>query len=121
MGYSNYIHQKRSFTDKEWKQVLQEYDYLKEIGNIKPVNPENKDTIIFNGKNNSCESFYLEKNLENYFKGSMGEYYKKQFDKKKYHFNCCKTRMWEYDLSVWYMYVALNHISKDNITIWRDR
>ena len=44
MGYTNYIHQKRSFTDEEWKQVLQEYDYVKEIGHIEPVNPEDKDT-----------------------------------------------------------------------------
>ena len=31
MGYTNYWKQNKSFTDKEWKLVKDEYDYLKEV------------------------------------------------------------------------------------------
>ena len=30
MGYTNYINQKRSFTDEEWEQIKKEFEYLKE-------------------------------------------------------------------------------------------
>ena len=89
---------------------------------IEPIQLENKKAIAFNGKGQSCESFYLEKDLEEYFKCEhMGKYYKEQFDKQGYHFNFCKTRMFQYDLSVWYLCVAMSRISPKNITINRDR
>ena len=122
MGYTNYWHKKRSFTDKEWEQIFNEYLYVLDLEMIEPIQLENKKAIAFNGKGQSCESFYLEKDLEEYFKCEhMGKYYKEQFDKQGYHFNFCKTRMFQYDLSVWYLCVAMSRISPKNITINRDR
>ena len=122
MGYTNYIHQKRSFTDKEWEQIKQEFDYVKECARIIPIEQNNPNIIAFNGKNQSCETFWLCKNIEDYFNDNhMGDYYKEEFDKKGYHFNFCKTRMFPYDIDVWYLYVICLNVSKDNIEINRDR
>jgi len=122
MGYTNYIHQKRSFTDKEWEQIKQEFDYVKECARIIPIEQNNPNIIAFNGKNQSCETFWLCKNIEDYFNDNhMGDYYKEEFDKKGYHFNFCKTRMFPYDIDVWYLYVICLNVSKDNIKINRDR
>jgi|TARA_Y100000296_G_C5079178_1_gene209006 hypothetical protein len=122
MGYTNYIHQKRSFTDKEWEQIKQEFEYVKECARIIPIEQNNPNIIAFNGKNGSCETFWLCKNIEDYFNDNhMGDYYKEEFDKKGYHFNFCKTRMFPYDIDVWYLYVVCLNVSKDNIKINRDR
>ena len=34
MGYTNYIRQKRDFTDDEWRQITDEYNYIKEFKRI---------------------------------------------------------------------------------------
>ena len=31
MGYTNYWHQHNDFTDIEWKQIQEEYDYITEV------------------------------------------------------------------------------------------
>ena len=77
---------------------------------------------MFNGKNQSCETFMLCKNIDDYFKNKhMGDYYKKEYEKEGHHFNFCKTRMFDYDIDVWYLYVVASAVSKDNIHISRDR
>ena len=53
MGYTNYWHQYNDFTDEEWKSILEEYDYIKEVcGDIikDETTDLDRDThIIFNG------------------------------------------------------------------------
>ena len=123
MGYTNYLHQKRSFTDKEWDQIKREFEYVKECGRILDIS-ESESEIAFNGKDGSCETFVLLKNIEDYWgddENYMSSYYKKEFDKNGYHFNFCKTRMFPYDIDVWYLYVVCFNVSKDNIDISRDR
>ena len=62
------------------------------------------------------------KNIDDYFKNKhMGDYYKKEYEKEGHHFNFCKTRMFDYDIDVWYLYVVASAVSKDNIHISRDR
>jgi hypothetical protein len=121
MGYTNYIRQKRDFTDNEWEQLTDEYNYIKEFERISPLDcPDN--IIMFNGKNESCETFMLCKNLDDYFNDQhMGDVYKDEYKKQGYHFNFCKTRMFEYDIDVWYLYVVAFSVSKGNIEISRDR
>ena len=122
MGYTNYIQQKRTFTDEEWKQIKSEYEYVKEQGRIIPIEDTDENLIAFNGKGKSCETFWLCKNIEDYWSaGHMDDYYKEQFNKNGHHFNFCKTRMLPYDIDVWYLYVVCFNVCKDNITISRDR
>jgi len=124
MGYTNYINQKRSFTDEEWEQIKKEFEYLKECERIVPIENNNPNIIAFNGKNGSCETFFLCKNIEDYWADEsdhMSSYYKEEFDKNGYHFNFCKTRMFPYDVDVWHLYNVCFNVSKDNISIRRDR
>ena len=122
MGYTNYWHQKRNFNDAEWKQLTEEYDYLKDCGRIEPYD-KNPDQIAFNAKGNGCETFVLNKNLDEYFKSEhMGSYYKEKYEKDGNHFDFCKTRMFPYDIDVWHMLKVARIVSPDNITeISRDR
>ena len=121
MGYTNYIRQKRDFTDKEWEQLTDEYNYIKEFKRIDPLDcPDN--IIMFNGKNQSCETFMLCKNIDDYFKNKhMGDYYREEYEKEGFHFTFCKTRMFDYDIDVWHLCVVAEAVSKDNIHISRDR
>ena len=66
MGYTNYIRQKRDFTDDEWRQITDEYNYILEFKRISPLDCPD-DVIMFNGKNQSCETFMLCKNINDYF------------------------------------------------------
>ena len=115
MGYTNYWHQKRSFTDKEWEQIFNEYLYVLDLEMIEPIQLENKKAIAFNGKGSeSCETFILTKNLTREPIGDGLE-----------HFNFCKTNRNPYDKVVWKLlkfikFVVLNpndksfKISNDN-------
>ena len=50
MGYTNYWDQTKSFTDKEWKKVKDEYEYIKEIcEDIIIDQTKEADEIVFNG------------------------------------------------------------------------
>ena len=31
MGYTNYWHQHNDFTDDQWKEIKEEYEYVKEV------------------------------------------------------------------------------------------
>ena len=53
--------------------------------------------------------------------GKSKLYNKDEYKKQGYHFNFCKTRMFEYDIDVWYLYVVAFSVSKGNIEISRDR
>jgi len=112
MGYTNYWHQDMDFTDKEWKEIQSEVQYIKEMGeNVIDVHSEDKE-IIINGKP-GCETFVLNKN-----KPTVKEY--KQQDLT---FNCCKTRELPYDIYVWHLLVfcagMVNDVNKFSIS--RDR
>jgi hypothetical protein len=63
MGYTNYWHQYNDFTDEEWKSILQEYDYIKEVcKNIIVDETTKTNEIVFNGVGeNSHETFFLTK------------------------------------------------------------
>ena len=118
MGYTNYLHQKRNFTDKEWSMIKAEYDYIKECDRVLDMS-ENENEIAFNGKDGSCETFVLCKNIEDYWQDR--KWIKEDFEKDGYVFSCCKTRMYPYDIDVWYLYTVAFALCKDNITISRDR
>ena len=120
MGYTNYWHQKRSFTDNEWLAVVSEYDYLKECGRIEPW-ANNPCQISFNAKGDGCETFVLHKNIEDNFSDSH-HWRKERFDKEGYHFDFCKTRMHSYDIDVWHLLTVCHIVAPDVIIdISRDR
>ena len=63
MGYTNYWHQDMDFTNKEWKEIQSEVQYIKEMGeNVIDVHSEDKE-IIINGRP-GCETFILNKKWE---------------------------------------------------------
>ena len=64
MGYTNYWHQDIDFTNKEWKEIQSEVQYIKEMGkNVIDVHSEdkemnrilNKPIIITTSDNNNCQ------------------------------------------------------------------
>ena len=119
MGYTNYWHQKRSFTDAEWKELTEEYDYLKDCGRIEPYDSK-PDHIAFNARGEGCETFVLHKNIEDNW--SEREWKKESFDKDGYHFDFCKTRMFSYDIDVWHMLTVARVVAPESIIeISRDR
>ena len=64
MGYTNYYTQSTDFTDKEWKQIKSEFEYVKDhAGDIIEIQYDEKDYIQFNGTN-GCESFCLNKHAK---------------------------------------------------------
>ena len=105
MGYTNYWDQTKSFTDKEWKKVKDEYEYIKEIcEDIIIDQTKESDEIVFNGiKDLSHETFYINK----------------QNNKKS--FNFCKTARKPYDLAVWHLLYFINKETKALNEISRDR
>ena len=61
MGYTNYYNQSADFTDKEWNQIKDEFEYIKEIaGDSIVIQSNGENWIQFNG-NPGCESFYISK------------------------------------------------------------
>ena len=114
MGYTNYWHQHNDFTDIEWGQIKEEYNYIQEVCEGVIVDQsENKDEIIFNGmaiKGLDHETFILNKNTK----------IKKDYKEQDLSFNFCKTAMKPYDLAVWHMLCFVHRISPD-FAISRDR
>jgi len=114
MGYTNYWHQHNDFTDTEWSQIKQEYEYIKEACETIIVDQsENKDEIIFNGmaiKGLDHETFILNKNTKT----------KKDYKSQDLSFNFCKTAMKPYDLAVWHLLCFVQRICPD-FAISRDR
>ncbi len=110
MGYSNYWKQKKSFSNPEWKEIKDEYDYIKEVCNsIIDDQTKDDDEIVFNGKGDEmCETFVLLKNAR-----TVADY-----EGQDISFNFCKTRQFQYDIAVWHL---LTFIKQYGIEISRDR
>ena len=100
MGYSNYWHQKRSFTDSEWSEIK---DYLSRIyerhHNTISLSEITDEVLQFNGQSSqSCEDFTLHKNIrEPRYEDDMVELYEDDMVE----FNFCKTQQHPYDEVVW--------------------
>ena len=117
MGYTNYWHQYNDFTDEEWKQITEEYDYIKEVcGNI--IKDETTDLdenthIIFNGIGEDAhETFFLSKDARPFN-------FKKDYEGQDTSFYFCKTAMKPYDIAVWYMLTQIQRICP-SVSISRD-
>ena len=93
MGYTNYWNQKRAFTDEEWSEIKDYFNYISMLSSqIKLDVSELSDKVLqFNAQDSqSCETFTLHKNIrEPNYKDDMVE------------FNFCKTRQFPYDEVVW--------------------
>ena len=113
MGYTNYWHQYNDFTDTEWKQIKDEFEYIKEtIGDI--IVDESTDNIIkFNGiGDNGHEDFYLNRDARTPFD--------KSYEGQDVSFDFCKTNGKPYDIVVWHLLTFINRICP-NFAISRDR
>jgi hypothetical protein len=111
MGYTNYWHQHNDFTDTEWKQIKEEYEYIKEVSEGIIVDETKKtDEIVFNGKHLDHETFVLNKNTNT----------KKDYEGQDLSFNFCKTARKPYDLAVWHLLCFVQRICPD-FAISRDR
>ena len=114
MGYTNYWHQHNDFTDTEWSQIKQEYEYIKEAcENIIVDETKKTDEIVFNGSpenDQDHETFILNKNTKT----------KKDYKEQDLSFNFCKTAMKPYDLAVWHLLCFVQRICPD-FAISRDR
>ena len=83
MGYTNYWSQPTDFTDKEWDLVKREYNYIREIAGDKIEVQFVHNAIVFDGaKGNSCETFVLCKNIEDYRPSFLGDYELLYFPKR---------------------------------------
>ena len=115
MGYTNYWHQHNDFTDIEWKQIKEEYDYIKEVcGTIIHDETITTDEIVFNGKGSlGHETFVLKKDAKPFN-------FKKDYEGQDTSFYFCKTAMKPYDIAVWNMLTFTNRICP-SFSISRDR
>ena len=114
MGYTNYWYQTKAFTDKEWKSVKDEYNYIKDVSNgiIVDESEQNCDEIVFNGKGDlSHETFILCKTPRT----------KETYKGEDITFNFCKTAEKPYDLAVWHMLFFAKNKTKAFGKIKRDR
>ena len=117
MGYTNYWHKYNDFTESEWKQIKEEFEYIKEtVGFL--IEDQSTDTIIkFNGVGeNGHEDFYLNKEART-FKDKMVDYL---YEGQDLSFDFCKTNQKPYDIVVWYLLTFINRICP-HFAISRDR
>jgi len=113
MGYTNYWHQYNDFTDAEWKQIKEEFNYIKETVGFLIDDESTKDIIKFNGKNdNGHEDFYLNRETKTPFD--------KTYEGQDVSFNFCKTNGKPYDIAVWSLLSFINRICP-SVAISRDR
>ena len=113
MGYTNYWHQDMDFTDKQWKAVQEEVEYMQEIGDSTiSVIRNDENEIAING-NSTCETFVLTR-----YKPDTPDY-----EGQDLTFNCCKTRELPYDIYVWHLLVFCTGMinNTDKFSISRDR
>ena len=115
MGYTNYYNQSADFTDKEWNQIKDEFEYIKEIAGDSIVIQSNKEKWIqFNG-NPGCESFYISKYAKT----------ERDYEDQDLTFHFCKTRELPYDIYVWHLLVFIMGLKRTNkkkdFKISRDR
>ena len=67
MGYTNYWHQYNDFTDEEWKQIKEEYEYIKEVcENVIKDETITTDEIVFNGKESLSHETLYSKKMQNH-------------------------------------------------------
>ena len=113
MGYTNYWHKYNDFTELEWKQIKDEFHYIKQtIGHL-IVDQSTDDIIKFNGKGaNSHEDFYLNK-----FARTRTD---QMYEGQDLSFDFCKTNGKPYDIAVWHLLSFINRIVP-NFAINRDR
>ena len=115
MGYTNYWYQTKAFTDKEWKSVKDEYNYIKDVcKGIVVDETKDENEIIFNGNpiGDLChETFVLMKNVRT----------KKMYKEEDLSFNFCKTAEKPYDIAVWHMLFFAKNKTKALSKIKRDR
>ena len=110
MGYTNYWHQSRAFTDKEWYEIKTYLLFRHNSFELDDLDKEIKISILddniiqFNGKNDrlSCEDFTLYKNIREPF-----------YKDDKVEFNFCKTRQLPYDMMVWKLLKFINFVVLD--------
>mgnify|MGYP003147463651 FL=1 len=107
MGYTNYYYQERDFTVDEWKLVVNEADYLKELG-YSVMAGQDMDEILISG---DCEALLLRKQRRT----------EKHYEDDNLSFGFCKTRMAQYDLAVWYLLCSCNQLLGEDFRIGRDR
>jgi len=113
MGYTNYWHKYKDFTETEWKQIKDEFEYIKETIGFLIVDESTDDVIKFNGiGDNEHEDFYLYK----YARTEQDRMYKEQ----DLSFDFCKTNRKPYDLAVWHLLTFINRICP-HFAISRDR
>ena len=107
MGYTNYWHQYNDITDENWRVIMTEYKfYLLEVAGDKIKDESTEDSIIFQG---DFETFKFDKYAK----------VKKDYPEQDESFHCCKTRLFQYDIYVWYMLMFINKICP-GIAINRD-
>jgi len=120
MGYTNYWHQRKSFTDEEWSKVLDEYDYIKDILGGSVIIDETNDynpptdiipskAIVFNGSrenNQDHETFILYKEAQT----------EPDYEGQDITFNFCKTAEKQYDIAVWHL---LSFCHANTNAIWK--
>ena len=129
MGYTNYWYQHRNFTDAEWSKV-QDYYYNNLLYHDQKNSEEgggqliedaevNKNLgdgslIMFNGKEESCETFVLYKNLKT----------EPRYDGDNLSFHFCKTKRLPYDELVWdflqYIHLVIFKNDPQNFVISND-
>ena len=113
MGYTNYWHKYNDFTELEWKQIKDEFDYIKQTIGFLIVDESTEDKIKFNGVgDNSHEDFYLTKHAR--------ELTDKMYEGQDLSFDFCKTNGKPYDIAVWHLLSFINRIVP-NFAINRDR
>jgi hypothetical protein len=113
MGYTNYWHKYNDFTEVEWKQIKDEFEYIKDVVGHLIVDESTEDIIKFNGiGENQHEDFYLNKEARTPFD--------KTYAGQDVSFDFCKTNSKPYDIVVWHLLTFINRICP-NFAISRDR
>ena len=113
MGYTNYWHKYNDFTDTEWKQIKEEFNYIKTVVGHLIEDQSTEDIIKFNGVgDDGHEDFYLNREAKTPFD--------KTYAGQDVSFDFCKTKEKPYDIAVWYLLTFINRICP-HFAISRDR
>lgn len=113
MGYTNYWHKYNDFTNTEWQQIKEEFDYLKTVDGHLIKDESTDDIIKFNGiGDNGHEDFYLNREAKTPFD--------KTYAGQDISFDFCKTNEKPYDIVVWHLLTFINRICP-HVAISRDR
>jgi len=113
MGYTNYWRKHNDFTESEWKQIKEEFNYIKEVVGFLIKDESTDDIIKFNGiGDNGHEDFYLNREAKTPFD--------KTYEGQDVSLDFCKTNEKPYDIVVWHLLTFINRICL-NFAISRDR